>query len=125
MVPSKLSAVTMGKVHDSASFSQAVSVRCAGAAGNTTFGAGAQPATAFRKAAGPFGSQAPPISFGNSTPSTSSQSAPAFGAAANQQSSFGGNPAAFANQPGMTLASTGETSKDTAMFAQLFSKVLG
>ncbi|KAK9846028.1 hypothetical protein WJX84_002034 [Apatococcus fuscideae] len=70
-----------------------------GAAGATTFGAGAQPATAFGKPAGPFGSQAAPITFGNPGASGASQSAPAFGAAARPQSPFGANPPAPTAQP--------------------------
>lgn len=98
-------------------FSQAVSGAGAGAAGNTTFGAGAQPATAFGKPAGTFGSGAAPITFGNPTPSNSSQGAPVFGAAANQQSPFAGNPAGPINQSGMVGTSAYEILSNAALFA--------
>ena len=103
--------------------SQAARLASAGAAGSTTFGAGAQPATAFGKPMGPF--RPAPISFGNPTPSNSSQDAPVIGAAANQQSPFRGKPAGPTTQSGMAVISADENCRSTAAYTQLFSQFIG
>ena len=112
------SAVARGSDHPQP-FSEAASVASAGAAGNTTFGAGAQPSTAVGKPAGSFGSQAASISFGKPNPPDSSRGAPVLGAAASQQSPHAGNPAGPSNQPGRALTSADESSKAATAYAQL------